>query len=77
MLRAGRLLLPQGAFDTAPRRRAFPPDAGSLLPGSWRLPEPDLHRLADTSLCAGHLIAPPFVTRGAPHLWARETRARV
>jgi hypothetical protein len=24
---------PEGAFDTALRRRAFPPDAGSLLPG--------------------------------------------
>src|SRR6187455_1128659 len=33
MLRTAQLLPLPRAFDTALRRRAFPPDAGSLLPG--------------------------------------------
>ena len=33
MLRTAQLLPLTRAFDTALRRRAFPPDAGSLLPG--------------------------------------------
>ena len=33
MLRTAQLLPLRRAFDTALRRRAFPPDAGSLLPG--------------------------------------------
>ena len=33
MLRTAQLLPLTRAFDTALRRRTFPPDAGSLLPG--------------------------------------------
>jgi hypothetical protein len=40
---------PARAFDTGLRRRAFPPDAASLLRASWQLPGPDFHRQVTTS----------------------------
>ena len=49
MLRTAQLLPLTRAFDTVFRRRAIPPDAGSLLPGPLAATGPDSHRLATTS----------------------------
>ena len=48
---------PEGAFDTALRRRRFPPTPAACYRASWQLPGPDSHRLADTSLRVNHLNA--------------------
>ena len=41
---------PEGAFDTALRRRAFPPDAGSLLPGPLAVTRTGLTPAGDDEL---------------------------
>ena len=55
MLRAGQLLPPKGAFDAALRRRAFPPDAGSLLPGLLAATRTGLTPAGGHELAHGHL----------------------
>ena len=47
---------PRGGLDAGLRRRAFPPDAASLLPAAWCLPGPDFHRQVDASLCSDQVI---------------------
>jgi hypothetical protein len=64
MLRAGQLLRPEKAFDAALRRRAFPPDAGSLLRGSLAITPTGLspaggHELVRGLLQTRHLL--PFI----------------
>ena len=49
MLRTAQLLPLTRAFDTALRRRAFPPTPAVCYRAPWRLPGPDSHRLATTS----------------------------
>ncbi len=60
-LRTGQLLPPQGAFDAGLRRRAFPPDAASLLPGALVLTGTGLPPAGRCELMfrSGHSMAPP------------------
>src|SRR5512144_2149239 len=52
---------PNGAFDTGLRRRAFPPDAASLLPGALALTGTGLPPAGGCELMfrSGHDQAPP------------------
>jgi len=63
---------PNGAFDAALRRRAFPPTPAACYWASWQLPRPDSHRLASAGLRVGppahHLLS----LHGAPRCWAHE-----
>jgi hypothetical protein len=76
MLRAGRLLPPQGLSTPRFDAGRFPPTPAACYQAPWRLPGPDFHRLADTRLCAGQLIStPPFIDK-CPRRWAHEIQVR-
>jgi hypothetical protein len=61
MLRAGRLLASrQETLTLRFDARGFPPTPAACYLAPWRLPGPDLHRLTDTSLPAGHFITSPL-----------------
>jgi hypothetical protein len=69
---------PEGALDAALQHRAFPPDAGSLLPGLLAatrtgLPPAGGHELARESPQRDHLL----VIAVHPRCWAHGTRASV
>lgn len=55
MLRAGWLLPPQGLSTPRFNAGRFPPTPAACYQAPWQLPGPDSHRLADTSLSAGHI----------------------
>jgi hypothetical protein len=57
MLRTAQLLPRTRAFDTALRRRAFPPTPAVCYRAPWRLPGPDSHRLATTSFQPSQITA--------------------
>ncbi len=61
MLRTGRSLAPRRDFDAELRRRAFPPDAASLLPGALALTGTGLPPAGGCELLfgSGHATAPP------------------
>src|SRR5664279_3128095 len=62
---------PEGAFDTALRRRAFPPDAGSLLPGLLAATPDRTHTGWRTRACAWTTSTRPprkVTSRRAPTL---------
>jgi hypothetical protein len=67
MLRTAQLLPLTRAFDTALRRRAFPPDAGSLLPGPLAATRTGLAPAGDGELQneSGHV----FIGMTPPDLW--------
>jgi hypothetical protein len=75
MLRAGRLLPPQGLSTPRFDAGRFPPTPAACYQAPWRLPGPDFHRLADTRLCAGQLISTPPLIDMCPRRWAHENAA--
>ena len=50
MLRTAQSLPPNGAFDAGLRPGPFPARPPACYRAPWRLPGPDFHRLATTSL---------------------------
>ena len=67
MLRTAQLLPLTRAFDTALRRRTFPPDAGSLLPGPLAVTRTGLSPAGDDELqieSDQHITIPPDLTLG-------------
>ena len=64
MLRTAQLLPLTRAFDTALRRRAFPPDAGSLLPGPLAATRTGLAPAGNDELPteSDHVITQPLST---------------
>src|SRR6478672_10981161 len=62
MLRTAQLLPLTRAFDTALRRRTFPPDAGSLLPGPLAATRTGLTPAGNDELPteSDHVITPPL-----------------
>src|SRR5215207_8350698 len=75
-LARGFLTTPQASLDAAdrpvaPRPASTPgsrPTPGAALPGTWRLPRPDSHRLAAVSLSLGYVVVPSFRWSSAPEL---------
>src|SRR5713226_3165933 len=67
MLRTAQSLPPDGAFDAGLRRRAFPPDAASLLPGLLAATRTGLSPAGDDELAMDQVISKHHL-----HLWAHE-----
>ena len=70
---------PGGAFDAGLRRRAFPPDAASLLPGLLAATRTGLAPAGGQELACGspHLSWTTSFWVRCPHCWAHETPARL
>jgi hypothetical protein len=70
---------PEGAFDTAFRRRVCPPDAGSLLPSLLAVTRTGLTPVGGHELSRDHPNAKPLQRRyhvAHPRCWAHESPAR-
>ena len=69
---------PEGAFDAALRRRAFPPDAGSLLPGLLAATRTGLTPAGEHELAHGHVTTTHLLVminaRAAGHTESRLDR---
>jgi hypothetical protein len=55
---------PKGLLTLRFDAERFPPTPAACYGAPWRLPRPDLHRLANTSLCVGYLRR----TTSSPHI---------
>jgi hypothetical protein len=68
MLRTGRLRHPQGMFVAPLRHQPLDRCREPRYRGPWRLPGPDLHRLAALSLTPGYITPHSFPSTVTPGL---------